>query len=138
MKMSVNFGYAGKFLRVNLTKSEIKDVVFKEETLRNYLGGSALGAKILYDEVDPNLNWSDPDNRIIIASGPLGGTRVGGSGTIINLGLVYLFYDVIGWNEYLAITIGFVVSVITNFIFNDIWTFNPKFGKNKSDEQLEN
>lgn len=56
---------------------------------------------------------------------------VGASGTVINLGLVYLFNDLIGWNEYLAVTIGFVVSVITNFIFNDIWTFNPKFGKGK-------
>jgi len=58
---------------------------------------------------------------------------VGGSGTVINLGLVYLFYDLIGWNEYLAVTIGFVVSVITNFILNDIWTFNPKFGKREKD-----
>ena len=56
---------------------------------------------------------------------------VGASGTVINLGLVYIFYDLIGWNEYLAITIGFVVSVLTNFILNDIWTFNPKFGKEK-------
>ncbi|OLS30243.1 MAG: hypothetical protein HeimAB125_19820 [Candidatus Heimdallarchaeota archaeon AB_125] len=56
---------------------------------------------------------------------------VGASGTIINLGLVYLFYDTIGWNEYLAITIGFVVSVLTNFILNDIWTFNPRFGKER-------
>ena len=54
---------------------------------------------------------------------------VGASGTVINLGLVYVFYDLIGWNEYLAVTIGFVVSVLTNFILNDIWTFNPKFGK---------
>ena len=54
---------------------------------------------------------------------------VGASGTVINLGLVYLFYDTLSWNEYLAITIGFVVSVLTNFILNDIWTFNPRFGK---------
>lgn len=59
---------------------------------------------------------------------------VGASGTLINLGLVYLFYDTIGWNEYLAVTIGFVVSVVTNFILNDIWTFNPKFGKEKTEE----
>jgi len=56
---------------------------------------------------------------------------VGASGTVINLGLVYLFYDTLSWNEYLAITIGFVVSVLTNFILNDIWTFNPKFGKER-------
>ncbi len=56
---------------------------------------------------------------------------VGASGTVINLGLVYVFYDLIGWNEYLAVTIGFAVSVLTNFILNDIWTFNPKFGKER-------
>ena len=60
---------------------------------------------------------------------------VGALGTVINLGLVYLFYDVIGWNEYLAITIGFVVSVFSNFILNDIWTFNPKFGKKKTEQE---
>ncbi len=56
---------------------------------------------------------------------------VGASGTLINLGLVHLFNITIGWNKYLATTIGFVVSVITNFFLNDIWTFNPKFGKQK-------
>ena len=29
----------------------------------------------------PQIDWSDPENRLILASGPLGGTRVGGSGT---------------------------------------------------------
>lgn len=57
---------------------------------------------------------------------------VGASGTIINLGLVHLIAVIIGWNEYLAFAIGFAVSVITNFILNDIWTFNPKFGSTKN------
>ncbi len=57
---------------------------------------------------------------------------VGASGTLINLGLVHLFHITLGWNEYLATTIGFVVSVLTNFILNDIWTFNPRFGKPKN------
>ena len=56
---------------------------------------------------------------------------VGASGTLINLGLVHLFHITIEWNEYLATTIGFFVSVLTNFILNDIWTFNPKFGTPK-------
>jgi len=74
-------GYAGKFLRVDLTHEKTIDVVFDEETLRKYVGGTGIGAKILYDEVSPKIDWSDPENRLIIASGPLGGTRVGGSGT---------------------------------------------------------
>ena len=74
-------GYAGKLLRADLTKEEFKDVTYDEDTLRNYLGGTALGAKILYDEVAPAVKWSDPENRAIIASGPLGATTIPGTGT---------------------------------------------------------
>lgn len=58
---------------------------------------------------------------------------VGASGTLINLGLVELTNGVFGWNYYLALTIGFVISVLTNFILNDIWTFNPKYGKKREE-----
>jgi aldehyde:ferredoxin oxidoreductase len=77
-----NFGgYAGKFLRVDLTHEQITDAVFDEDTLRKYIGGTGIGAKILYEEVPPEIGWTSPENRLIFASGPLGGTRVGGSGT---------------------------------------------------------
>ena len=56
-------------------------------------------------------------------------TIVGALGAVINLGLIHLIAVILSWNEYLAFAIGFIVSVISNFIFNDIWTFNPKFGK---------
>ncbi|MHA1828210.1 MAG: GtrA family protein [Candidatus Heimdallarchaeaceae archaeon] len=59
---------------------------------------------------------------------------VGASGTIINLGLVHLFAVTLHLNEYFATTIGFLVSVTTNFIFNDIWTFNPRFAEKKRTE----
>ena len=76
-----DFGYAGKFLRIDLTHEQTTDVIFDKETLRKYIGGTGIGAKILYEEVPPQLDWSSPENRLIFASGPLGGTRVGGSGT---------------------------------------------------------
>jgi aldehyde:ferredoxin oxidoreductase len=75
-------GYAGKYLRVDMTTGKTSNAVFDEETLRKYLGGTGIGAKILYDEVPPGADWSDPENRLIIASGPLGGTAINGSGTI--------------------------------------------------------
>ena len=75
-------GFTGKILRVDLTKGETRDWISDEETLRSCLGGTGIGAKILYDEVPPKAEWSDPSNRMTIASGPLGGTSVGGSGTI--------------------------------------------------------
>jgi aldehyde:ferredoxin oxidoreductase len=75
-------GYAGKLLRVDMTSGRLSHIVFDEETLRKFVGGTGIGAKILYDEVPPNIDWSSPDNRLIIATGPLGGTSVGGTGTI--------------------------------------------------------
>ncbi len=56
---------------------------------------------------------------------------VGLSGVIVNLTLTYFFGVVLLWNPYIAVSIGFIVSVFTNFILNDYWTFNSKFGKKK-------
>lgn len=75
-------GYAGKLLRVDLTAEALSDVLVDEEVLRSYVGGQGIGARILYDEVPSAIRWSDPENRVIIASGPLGGTIVPGSGTV--------------------------------------------------------
>jgi len=75
-------GYAGKLLRVDLSRETLSEVAFDEETLRNHVGGASLGIKILYDEVPPTTPWSDPSNRVILASGPLGGTDLPGTGTI--------------------------------------------------------
>jgi len=74
------YGYAGRFLRVDLTRGEITGDNYDEATLRKYLGGSCIGAKILYEEVPPGVEWSDPENRLIMATGPLGGTTFGGTG----------------------------------------------------------
>ena len=75
-------GYAGKILRVDLTNERITEEVLDEATLRKWVGGIGLGAKYLYEEVPPGTRWNDPENRLIVASGPLGGTMVGGSATI--------------------------------------------------------
>ncbi len=80
--MSNVSGYAGKLLRVNLTSERLSDIPLDEQTVRDYIGGTCLGVKMLYDEVPPQVDWSDPVNLISIASGPLGGTRIPGSGTI--------------------------------------------------------
>jgi aldehyde:ferredoxin oxidoreductase len=73
--------YTGKFIRVNLTDKKVNEEVFDQERVREYVGGTGLGARILYDEVAPGVEWAHPDNRIILATGPLGGTRAAGSGT---------------------------------------------------------
>ena len=75
-------GYAGKYLRVDLSDGSLVDEVYDEATLRRHLGGTGMGAKVLYEEVPRDIEFSDPSNVVVIASGPLGGTAIGGSGTI--------------------------------------------------------
>lgn len=74
-------GYEGRMLRVNLSEGKTSEEVPGEATLRQYLGGTGLGIKYLYEEVPPSIRWHDPENRLILASGPLGGTTMAGSGT---------------------------------------------------------
>ncbi len=75
-------GYAGKILRVDLTNERLIEEELDEATLRKWVGGVGIGAKYLYEEVPTTATWDDPENRLVVATGPLGGTRAGGSGTI--------------------------------------------------------
>ncbi len=61
---------------------------------------------------------------------------VGASGTVVNLGLVYIFATLLSTPDLLASAIGFIVSVITNYILNEIWTFNPKYGKERKESEI--
>ena len=79
--MTMLYGYTGEILRVDLTDGQIKHEKLDEETARKYVGGTGLGAKYLYEEVPAGVDWSNEENRIIMATGPVGGTRMGGSGT---------------------------------------------------------
>ena len=72
--MALQGGYAGKILRVDLSKGEISEDCFGEEVLKKYLGGNALGAKIIFDELDPAVLPLDPGNLLIFMTGPLTGT----------------------------------------------------------------
>ncbi|MBI2847595.1 MAG: hypothetical protein HYX83_00310 [Chloroflexi bacterium] len=80
--MTTLYGYCGKLLRVDLSRGKITEEAIDENTARKYVGGTGFGAKYLYDEVPAKVAWSDSANRVIIASGPLGGTNISGSGTI--------------------------------------------------------
>ncbi|MBI2305347.1 MAG: hypothetical protein HYU86_11460 [Chloroflexi bacterium] len=73
-------GFTGRVLRVDLSQGSLATEVVAEGVLRQYLGGTGLGAWFLYREVPPGVGWEEPENRLILASGPLGGIRAGGSG----------------------------------------------------------
>jgi len=81
-------GYAGKLLRVNLSTGKVSAQPWRPEEMRECVGGIGLGAKILYDEVGARVHWDHPDNRLIMATGPLAGLPVWGTGglTVVTRG----------------------------------------------------
>ncbi|MDO8673967.1 MAG: aldehyde ferredoxin oxidoreductase C-terminal domain-containing protein [Dehalococcoidia bacterium] len=82
MKLTNNLGYAGQVLRVDLSTGKIgAEALPAPEELRQLLGGTGLGVRILYDEVPAGVGPYDPENRLTFATGPFGGTNLGGTGT---------------------------------------------------------
>ncbi len=67
-------GYHGTILRVNLTDQTIKREALNIDLARKFLGGRGLGTKIFTDEVSPEVDALSPENKLIIATGPLTGT----------------------------------------------------------------
>ncbi|MBN1849586.1 MAG: hypothetical protein JW932_13490 [Deltaproteobacteria bacterium] len=72
----------GKILRVDLSSGNISTERLDEKILQDYVGGACLGIRIIYDEVPPDVAWSDPENRLFLGTGPLGGTLMEGSGAV--------------------------------------------------------
>src|SRR5512137_1057316 len=73
-------GYAGKILRVDLSKERITAENLDEDLAKKFIGGSGLGTKILYDETGPETDPLGPENRLILMTGPFAATPVITSG----------------------------------------------------------
>ena len=73
-------GWNGKFLRVNLSTKKIKSWMPIEEIYNQYLGGTGIGMKIIYDQKRYTLDAFNPENLLIFAAGPLTGSKVYGTG----------------------------------------------------------
>ena len=66
-------GWVGKVLRVDLSTGRIST----ENTIekyKDYLGGTGIGYKVIWDEVPMGTKPFDPANKIIFTVGPLAGT----------------------------------------------------------------
>jgi aldehyde:ferredoxin oxidoreductase len=66
-------GWAGRTLHVDLStgRTRTEDTV---EKYKDFLGGTGIGYKIMWDEVPPVTRPYDPENKIVFAVGPLAGT----------------------------------------------------------------
>jgi len=66
--------WAKKLLRVNLTAGTISEEALNMDWASKYLGQRGLATKYFVEEVDPKVDPLSPDNKMIMATGPLTGT----------------------------------------------------------------
>ena len=67
-------GFVSKILRVDLSEGSCEVEELDSDLARDFIGGRGLGTKIFCDEVDPEIDPFDPDNKLIFLTGPLTGT----------------------------------------------------------------
>lgn len=79
-------GYAGRWLRVDLSDGTSRVEPLEEPRARRYLGGRGMGARILLDEVPAGCDPFGSENRLVFAMGPLAGTFAPGAGRFVVLG----------------------------------------------------
>ncbi len=63
-----------RLLRVNLSSGTIVEEDIPQKVAEAYVGGRGFCAKYLYDEVPPGIDPLSPENKLLLATGPLAGT----------------------------------------------------------------
>ena len=78
--MSIQGGYTGKVLEVDLSSSKVQVYDLPRELAENYLGGKGFGARLLYDRLPAGVDPLSPQNIMVFATGPFTGSRVPSTG----------------------------------------------------------
>ena len=73
-------GYTGKILQIDLSNKRSEIQLLDENLIKNYLGGSGIGTKFLYDEINEQIDPLSPESCLIFMTGPLTYTGVPGTG----------------------------------------------------------
>ena len=68
------FGYHGRALRIDVSHGSVERVPLADAVLRQFIGGSGLGAKLLLDEGCADRDPLDPRSPLIFAFSPLVGS----------------------------------------------------------------
>jgi aldehyde:ferredoxin oxidoreductase len=86
IEVNIMKGWTGRILRVDLTKDTFRDESLELSFLQTYFGGRGLGARLLMDDLEANIDPLGPENEIIFATGPLTGVPVAGTTRTVLVG----------------------------------------------------
>ena len=96
---SVERGYTGQTLYVNLSDNSITAKPVSEEMKEKFTGGRGFGLWLLWQGVRDSTQWNDPENEIVISTGPCGGiTQYPGAGKSLGVSISPLTNVVIDSN----------------------------------------
>ncbi len=73
-------GYTGKLLRINLTHETISKEELNPQLLKDYIGGTGLGVRLMYDEVPPDIDPLSAESKLFFLTGPVTATSLGTAG----------------------------------------------------------
>jgi len=69
-------GYLQRLARIDLESKKVTVEPIENQFAAKYVGGRGWGAQILYNEINGKIGAFDPQNKLVIASGPLSGLIV--------------------------------------------------------------
>ena len=72
-------GFYGRYLNIDLSKKTHSFETINDDVYETYLGGKGLASYLLYELNPPGVDPLSPENTLIFATGPLGGSTIWGS-----------------------------------------------------------
>jgi len=70
--------FTGKLLRIDLNASTYREEEIPDQYYEEFISARGISVKYLYDELKANLDPLDPENKLILSIGILGGTGLQG------------------------------------------------------------
>ena len=72
--MTELYSYTGKILRIDLSSRKVRKESLNHDIARKYIGGRGLNSERVYREIPSGIDPLGPENKLMIATGPLVGT----------------------------------------------------------------
>lgn len=73
-------GFRGKIVHINLSTGDINVEITPAAMVREFIGGSGLTARLLFDRLERDTDPLGPDNPLLLMTGPIVGTKMPSAG----------------------------------------------------------
>ncbi len=78
----MSYGWTGRLLAVDLSSGKMTSLE-SDAYSEGYIGGRGMAARLAWEQIPAGIDPFDPENRIIITTGPFTGTLASTSGRTV-------------------------------------------------------